>query len=75
MFVVFFGGEGEEGRPNNEHTAAVEGHASRAGEIVLLNALLVDQLLGCDVADRKQERRGHGLREERPRREPGLVPG
>ena len=56
-------------------TAAVEGHAPRAGEVVLLDALLVDELLRGDVTDREQDRGGDRLREERPRREAGLVPG
>jgi hypothetical protein len=54
-------------------TTAVEQHASCAGKLVLL-ALLLHELLRNDIARPEQEGRRDGLRQERPRRQAGLVP-
>lgn len=56
-------------------TSAIEGHASRANKVMLLDAPLLDQLLGGEVAYCKQDRGCHRLCEEWPRREAGLIPG
>lgn len=55
-------------------TTTVEGHAASAGDIVLLDALLIDGLLGDDIAGAEEDRRGDGLGEEGPGGQPGLVP-
>jgi hypothetical protein len=41
---------------------------------MVLDALLLDELLGGDVAYCKQDRGCDGLGEERPRRQAGLIP-
>ena len=41
---------------------------------MLLDALLLNQLLSGDVAGSKENSRGHGLREQRPLEQLGLVP-
>lgn len=68
-------GAGEEKtEQGGEHTASVQSHAAGAGELVALNALLLDDLLGDDIAGREEHRRGDALREQRPGRQFALVP-
>ena len=57
-----------------EDAAAVEDHAASAGEVVVLDALLLDQLLGHGVASREEDAGGDGLSEDRARGQLGLVP-
>lgn len=56
------------------HTTTVEEHATGAGILVLVDALLLDGLLGGDVADCEQYGGGDALRQKRARRELALVP-
>jgi hypothetical protein len=56
-------------------TAAVQGHSSRAGDIVFLDALLIDELLCRYVAYREEHRGCDGLGEKGPCRQAGLIPG
>lgn len=55
-------------------TSAVEGHARGAGELVLLDALLLDGLLGDDVARGEEDGGGDALGEQGPGGQAGLVP-
>ena len=55
-------------------TAAVEGHAAGAGQVMLLQALLLNELLRRDVARGEEHRRGDALGEQRARRQLGVVP-
>jgi hypothetical protein len=57
-----------------ELTSAVEGHPAGPGKLMLLDALLLNELLGHDIANAKEYRCGHGLGEQRARRQPCLVP-
>ena len=57
-----------------EHAAAVEDHAAGAGEVMVLEALLLDELLGHGVAGREEDARGDGLGEDWARGQLGLVP-
>ena len=57
-----------------EDAAAVEDHAASASEVVVLDALLLDQLLGHGVASREEDAGGDGLGEDRARGQLGLVP-
>lgn len=57
-----------------EHAAAVEDHATGTGEVVVLDALLLDQLLGHAVAGREEDACGDGLGKDRARGQLGLVP-
>lgn len=63
-----FGGSG------TEDAAAVEGHAGRAGEVMALDAIALDRLLGEGVAGCEEDGGGDGLCEERARGQLGLVP-
>lgn len=67
-------GTGKGAWSSKKLTAAVEGHAARPRRVVLLDALLVDGLLGDDVAGAEEHGGGDGLREEGPAGQPGLVP-
>lgn len=58
----------------SKRTTTVQKHASCPRQVVLLEPLLLHDLLRRDVAGRKQDRRGDALREQRPRRQSGLVP-
>lgn len=55
-------------------TSSVEGHAAGAGEIVLLEAAPLDELLGGYVAGGEENGRCHGLREQRAGGQPAIVP-
>ena len=57
-----------------EHAAAVEDHAAGAGEVMVLEALLLDQLLGHGVASREEDAGGDRLGKDRARGQLGLVP-
>ena len=57
-----------------EHATAVEDHAAGAGEVMVLEALLLDQLLGHGVAGREEDASGDGLGEDWARGQLGLVP-
>lgn len=57
-----------------ERTTTVESHAARTGEIVRLEATLLNELLGRDVARREQDGRGHSLGEQRPSGQLAIVP-
>lgn len=57
-----------------ELTSTVEDHAAGPGQVVLLKALLVDGLLGNDVAGAEEDGGGDGLGEEGPLDQLGLVP-
>lgn len=57
-----------------ELTTAVEGHAACAGPFVLLEAALIDELLGGDVTGREEDGGGDALREQRTSRESCLIP-
>lgn len=56
-------------------TSAVENHAAGAGEVMLLQALLVDGLLGDDVAGAEEDSRGDDLGQQGPLDQLSLVPG
>lgn len=58
-----------------ELTTAVESHAACAGPFVLLEAALIDELLGSDVTGREEDGGGDALGEQRASREPCLIPG
>ena len=58
-----------------EDEAAVERHAAGALEVVRLEAALLDELLGRDVARGEEDRRRHGLREQRAGSQSAVVPG
>lgn len=55
-------------------TSTVEDHATGPGRIVLLDALLLDGLLGDDITGAKEHSRCDHLGEQRPAVELGLVP-
>lgn len=55
-------------------TATVESHAASAGEVMLLEATPVNDLLGRDIANGKENGRGHGLCEQRAGGQSGIVP-
>lgn len=55
-------------------TSAVEDHAAGAGQVMLLQALLVDGLLGDDVAGAEEDGRGDDLGQQGPLEQLGLVP-
>jgi hypothetical protein len=57
-----------------EHAAAVEDHAAGTGEVVVLEALLLDELLGHGVAGREEDACGDGLGKDWARGQLGLVP-
>jgi hypothetical protein len=57
-----------------EHATAVEDHAAGAAEVVVLEALLVDELLSHGVAGREEDAGGDGLGEDWARGQLGLVP-
>ena len=57
-----------------EDAAAIEDHAASTSEVVVFDALLLDQLLGHGVASRKEDAGGDGLGEDRARGQLGLVP-
>lgn len=57
-----------------EHATAVEDHAAGTGEVVILEALLFDELLGHGVAGREEDAGGDGLGKNRARGQLGLVP-
>lgn len=62
-------------RQSRELTSAVEDHAAGAGQVMLLQALLVDGLLGDDVAGAEEDGRGDDLGQQGPLDQLGLVPG
>lgn len=55
-------------------TSAVEDHAASAGQVMLLQALLVHGLLGDDVAGAEEDGRGDDLGQQGPLDQLGLVP-
>lgn len=55
-------------------TTTVGKHASCTGKLVLLETLLLNDLLRCDVADRKEHGRRDTLRQQWTSREATLVP-
>lgn len=55
-------------------TSTVERHAASSRDIVALGAPFLDQLLGGDVASRKQNCSRHALGEIRTGCEPSIVP-
>jgi hypothetical protein len=57
-----------------EDTATVEDHAASTREVVVLEALLLDQLLGHGIASREEDAGGDGLGKDRARGQLGLVP-
>ena len=57
-----------------KRTSAVEDHAAGAGQVMLLQALLVDGLLGDDVAGAEEDGRGDDLCQQGPLGQLGLVP-
>lgn len=57
-----------------ELTSTVQRHAARPGKIVLLDALLVNGLLGNDVAGAEEHAGGDSLGEEGPSGQSSLVP-
>lgn len=57
-----------------ELTTTVEGHAACAGPFVLLEAALIDELLGGDVTGREEDSSGDALGEQRASRESCLIP-
>ena len=57
-----------------EDAAAVEDHAASASEVVVLDALLLDQLLGHAITSREEDAGGDRLGEDRARGQLGLVP-
>lgn len=57
-----------------EDSASVEGHATRAREVLVLQSLLLDQLLSHCVASCEEHRGGDGLGEERTGGQLSLVP-
>jgi hypothetical protein len=62
------------GGSGTEDAAAVEGHAGRAREVMSLDAIALDGLLGEGVAGCEEDGGGDGLCEERARGQLGLVP-
>lgn len=56
-------------------TSAIEDHATGAGQVMLLQALLIDGLLGDDVAGSEEDGRGDDLCQQGPTGQLGLVPG
>ena len=57
-----------------EDAATVEDHATGTREVVVLEALLLDQLLGHGVASREEDAGGDRLGEDGARGQLGLVP-
>jgi hypothetical protein len=57
-----------------EHATAVEDHAAGAGQVMVLEALLFDELLGHGVTGREEDACGDGLGEDWARGQLGLVP-
>lgn len=57
-----------------EDAAAVEDHAASTCEVMILDALLLDQLLGHGVASREEDAGGDRLGKDRARGQLGLVP-
>lgn len=57
-----------------EHATAVEDHATGAAQVMVLEALLVDELLSHGVAGREEDACGDGLGKDRARGQLGLVP-
>ena len=55
-------------------TATVESHAPGPGEVMLLKAALVNELLGRDIASGEENGRGHGLCEQRAGSQSSIVP-
>lgn len=55
-------------------TAAVEGHAAGTGQVMLLDASLLNELLGSDVAGREEHGRRHALSEQRTGGKSAIVP-
>lgn len=55
--------------------SAIEDHAAGAGQVMLVQALLVDGLLGDDVAGAEEDGRGDDLGQQGPLDQLGLVPG
>lgn len=55
-------------------TSTIERHAAGSRGVVALDAPFLDELLGGDVASRKQDCSRHALREERTGCEPSIVP-
>lgn len=62
------------GGSGSEDAAAVEGHTGGAGEIVTLDAIALNGLLGKRVASHEENGGGDGLGQERARGQLGLVP-
>ncbi len=58
-----------------ELTTAVQEHAARTGDVMPLDALLLDQLLRRDVARGEEHGRRDALRQQRPRGQLALIPG
>lgn len=57
-----------------EDAATVEDHAAGTGEVMVLESLLFDELLGHGVAGREEDAGGDRLGEDRARGQFGLVP-
>lgn len=55
-------------------TTAVEGHATGASQVMLLQTTLLDELLSRDVARCKEDGGGDGLCKQRPGGQPAVVP-
>lgn len=64
----------ESSTPRSRRTSTVESHAAGAGEVMALGTLLLNQLLGCDIAGCEENRRRHTLSEQWPGSQPGVVP-
>ena len=57
------------------HTSAVEDHATGAGKVMLVEALLLYHLLGGNVTYSEEDGGGDALGQQRTRCESSLVPG
>lgn len=55
-------------------TATVKGHATCSNQVMLLDALLLDELLSRDITSSKEHRCGDALSEQRASGQPGVVP-
>lgn len=55
-------------------TATVQGHATCSNQVMLLHALLLDELLSRDITSSKEHRSGDALGEQRASSQAGVVP-